>query len=209
MYSEMYEDVKKLLADNDHATKITRLPFRLRSAHIWRVFQWAKRLIDGNLFEKPIDEEAVLIAALFHDVGYALPLEDSQHAENSVIIFNQYAAEKSFDSKKQEFISYLISNHSKKALFSAEGTPMELIILMEADILDETGALSIVWDCMREGGQTEQSYIKTYRHIEAYSYKTLDENPMITDRAKEFWANKQELVREFIKQLEFDLAITR
>ena len=90
-------------------------------------------------------------------------------------------------------------------MLNIDGTPLELIILMEADILDETGALSIVWDCMMEGGQSEQSFVKTYKHIEAYSYKALENNPMQTEKAKEFWASKQDLMKEFLKQLAFDL----
>lgn len=78
---------------------------------------------------------------------------------------------------------------------------------MEADILDESGAMSIVWDCMIEGGQMEQSYIKTYKHIDAYTYKTLETNPMKTDKAKEFWVKKKELTIEFLNQLMFDLAL--
>ena len=208
MYKEIFDDVKRFLADNDgEATKIAHFPFRKRSEHTWRVFQWAKRLIDGNDSGVAIDTDSVLIAALFHDVGYALSLDGPQHADNSAVVFNEYASKKNMDSKKQDFISYLISNHSKKSLLNIEGTPLELVILMEADMLDETGALSIIWDCMMEGGQAEQSFANTYKHIEAYSYKALENNPMQTTKAKEFWANKQNLMREFLKQLSFDLAI--
>lgn len=208
MYQNMYEDVKRLLADNDGiATKIYHFPFRKRSEHIWRVFQWAKRLVDESCFNVSIDKESLLVAALFHDVGYALSLEGSQHADNSAVIFNNYVSEKKLEMKNQNFISFLISNHSKKSLMNVTDTPLELIILMEADILDETGALSIVWDCMMEGGQTEQSFIKTYNHIKDYSYKTMENNPMKTNKAKEFWADKQYLMQEFIKHLAFDLAI--
>ena len=90
MYNEIFGYVKKFLADNDgEATRIASCPFRKRSEHIWRVFQWAKRLIDGNDFDVAIDTDSVLIAALFHDVGYALSLDGSQHADNSAIIFNK------------------------------------------------------------------------------------------------------------------------
>jgi uncharacterized protein len=208
MYNEIFEYVKNVLADNDgEATKISKFPFRKRSEHIWRVFQWAKRLMDEDNSDDTVDRDSVLIAALFHDSGYALSLDGSQHAENSAVVFNQYASDKNFDDKRQNFISYLISNHSKKSLLDAEDTPLELIILMEADMLDETGALSIIWDCMTEGSQTEQNFIKTYRHIEAYSNKTLKANPMRTDRAKKFWIKKQSLMREFLEQLAFDLMI--
>lgn len=32
---------------------------------------------------------------------------------------------------------------------------------MEADLLDETGALSIVWDCMIERSKEKQTFEKT------------------------------------------------
>lgn len=78
---------------------------------------------------------------------------------------------------------------------------------MEADLLDETGALSIVWDCMIEGSQEIQTFEKTYEHIMNYSYKGINENPMVTPKAVEFWDNKKKLVKEFIEQLSFDLGI--
>lgn len=87
----------------------------------------------------------------------------------------------------------------------AEGTPLELIILMEADLLDETGPLSIVWDCMMEGAQEIQSFKKTYDHIINYSYKILNKNLMVTAKGKEYWESKQKLVHEFVMQLSYDL----
>ena len=104
-----------------------------------------------------------------------------------------------------EYIKYLILNHSKKELMQNKNTPIELIILMEADLLDETGALSIVWDCMAEGAQEIQSFEKTYKHIKDKSCKILDINPMVTKPGKEIWKKKQTLVKEFIIQLKYDL----
>lgn len=205
MFDEIYNDVKAFLSENDmEATKSKRFSFRKRSEHIWRVFIWAGRLIDGLC---DINRDAVLTAALFHDTGYALSLDGSCHAENSAKLFHKYAINKDFDPGQAEFIEYLIRNHSNKYMMYDDNTPPELILLMEADMLDETGALSIVWDSMAEGGQDDQSFIKTYNHIKNYSGKILDTNPMKTDKAKRYWENKQNLMREFIKQLAFDLEI--
>jgi len=205
MYDEIFSDVKNYLSANEgEVTKIGHFPFRKRSEHIRRVFTWANRLMDDSRI-RDINKDAVLIAALFHDIGYAMLADGMDHAENSAAIFEKYADEHGYDRDKSAFISYLIRSHSMKNLIFAESTPLELIVLMEADLLDETGALSIIWDCMVEGAQNEQSFAKTYDHITSYSGRILDENPMFTKKAKEIWTDKQRLVSEFIKQLAYDL----
>jgi uncharacterized protein len=206
MYNQIFSDVVKYLSDNDgEATKSVVAPFRKRSEHIRRVYIWASRLLE-DMDDSAVDKEAVLISALFHDVGYAVSVKGQDHAEASAAIFNEYAVQHGYSRDRTEAISFLIRNHSNKALLLEKDTPLELILLMEADLLDETGALSIVWDCMMEGAQSEQSFAKTHRHIVAYSGKILDNNPMVTDKAKALWRDKQNLTREFMRQLAYDLA---
>lgn len=208
MYEKIYADVVQLLAANDErAAQIGQLPFRKRSEHTWRVFCWAKRLLAANEGRAAIDAEALLVAALFHDAGYALSLDGKQHASNSAALFEDYAQQKGLFEGKRERIAHLIRNHSSKRLLNQPDTPLELVILMEADLLDETGALAILWDCMDEGAKAGQSFEKTYGRIAEFSGKFLHENPMQTAPGKAFWAEKQRLMREFLHQLAVDLAL--
>lgn len=206
-YMEIYNFIKIELSENDNiATKVDRYPFRKRSEHIWRVYNWAKRLIDLNEYKK-LDINSLLIAALFHDAGYAISPSSKDHAINSEIIFKRFIKEHHFPKDKEEFISYLIKNHSNKHLIENDDTPIELVLLCEADILDETGAMSILWDCMAEGGSENQSYRKTYEHIKEKTIGTMNRNPMKTKKGKQYWENKQKLVKQFINELKFDLII--
>ncbi len=201
----MLEFVKNRLELNGgEECNIDAFPFRKRSEHIWRVFLWAERLVSELKF---INEEAILVSAIFHDVGYGIGIDNDQHAENSAKICKDYLIKSGFSIEFIDFVTYLVRNHSKKELMSMKDTPIELIILMEADLLDETGALSIVWDCMMEGSGQIQSFEKACEHIKKYSAKILDTNPMITAKAKKFWEEKQKLTKEFIKHLSFDLGI--
>jgi uncharacterized protein len=84
---------------------------------------------------------------------------------------------------------------------------LELILLLEADILDETGALGILWDAMVAGSRSVQSYTEVYRQLTKHSINHLNINMMRTEKAKEIWERKQYLAKEFIKQLEDDVAI--
>ena len=208
-YVEMYTYVKgKLFANDNTASKIRIFPFRKRSEHILRVYNWALKLIDIDRY-KNMDTEALLTASIFHDVGYAISPNSKEHAENSEIIFRRYSKEKDFSKEKENFIAYLVKNHSNKNLMETNDTPVELIMLFEADILDETGAMSILWDCMAEGGKELQSYKNAYEHICTNTIKILNVNPMKTEKGKEFWSKKQNLVKAFIEELTFDLGIEK
>ncbi len=205
MYDTMLSYVKNYLKNNNgEESSIGSFPFRKRSDHIERVYMWADRLIESELH---IDKDAILTSAIFHDVGYALSSDNSNHALHSAVICEKYLNENGYDKEFINFVTYLVRNHSNKKLMTIKDTPLELIILMEADILDETGAMSVVWDCMMEGSQEIQTFHKTFNHILNYSYKYLNANPMVTDKAKNYWREKQNLMKEFIKQLSFDLGI--
>lgn len=203
-HKDMFDFVEKQLEmSHSPETKIARFPFRNRYDHIRRVYMWANKLIDKNC---DINREALLTAAIFHDVGYALS-NDLDHSENSAVICGKYLDDNGFDGVFTAFVVYLVQNHSKKSLLKIGMIPRELIVLMEADLLDETGALSIVWDCMMEGAQKIQTFEKTYEHISLFSGNILLENPMITEEGKKYWSNKQKLVKEFIQQLALDLML--
>jgi len=204
LYRQMFQYVKELLESNHgEETNIRKYPFRKRSEHIKRVFSWAEVLV----YDEPdINGEAVLTAAIFHDAGYTAPCYDINHAENSVVICEKYLKEHGFEPGFTDFVVYLVKNHSNKELMREKDTPKELILLMEADLLDETGALSIVWDCMSEGNEGTQSYEKTYNRIIDYTYRTMKSNPMVTPKARAIWERKQELVEDFLRHLKYDLA---
>lgn len=205
MYAKMLQYVKEYLENSGgEITKFRQVSFRKRSEHCRRVYMWAQRLVCGI---DNINKEVVLTAAVFHDVGYGDSLDRSNHAENSAVICEKYLKENEYNDEFISHVVYLVRNHSRKELMAMGDTPLELILLMEADLLDETGALSVVWDCMMEGSQEVQSFEKSYEHIIQYSVKTIQKNPMVTVKAKNFWENKQKLMKEFVEQLSFDLGI--
>lgn len=204
MYHEMLDYVKKNLQNNDiEATKIRPLQFRKRSEHTFRVYNWANRLLVNT--SDYINKEIVLIAAIFHDVGYAKSNDKKIHAQFGSDICNEYLQNKNFDKDLIASVVDIIKNHSNKNLLYESTTSKELIILMEADMLDETGALSILWDCMSEGSENIQSYEKTYEHIKNYSVEMLSKNPMVTPNGIRFWEEKQSLLKLFLESLKKDI----
>jgi len=210
-YDEMYTYVKARMADNDiEATSITRFPFRRRSEHTWRVYKWAECLLSQPGLPAAPERDALLTAALFHDVGYAIMEKMSahnEHARYSAQIFDQYVVDKKFIAEQHPLISFLIRHHSQKVRMRQLETPIELVLLMEADLMDETGAMSMVWDCLNVGSREDPSYRKAYEHLREYSGAFLKKNPMVTPLAREIWTRKQDLIRLFIDALAGDLWI--
>ena len=180
--------------------------FRKRDTHMQRVLKWASKIVN-ELEESEklkIDTTSLYLACLFHDIGYGFETYKNSHPLQSGKIWKDYAKDK-YDSNTIEYVYFLITRHSNKELFEDNSTPIELVILMEADWLDEEGAMSICWDLMVEGQNNPQSYEEALKRIKKYSAHILLDCPMVTNPAKCFWKHKQKVVKNFIDELESDL----
>jgi len=177
-------------------------PFRDRFEHTQRVFRWASQLLDS---QPDIKRDPVLLAAVFHDCG--APFGEEDHAEKSAAIFADYARKAGLNEKLTKRAFYLISNHSKKELLLRPSTPTDLVILMEADALDETGALAIMWDCMAAGSRGLGGYREALEQIEKYTVPLMNVNTMATPAARKIWEEKRQLMLSFLRHLKKDLEV--
>ena len=197
----MIDFVKKTLEDNDAIIdKRHNFVFRNRFEHSVRVFKWVKRLsVDFD----DLDYDVALTAALFHDVGYANG--QMNHHILSKEIFISYAKENKFSDEFINKVSYIIENHSDKSLLKTTKNK-ELILVLEADLLDEEGSMGIVWDLLA-AGKTANSYVAAIDAIKRHSIHILSQDYMITPTAIKIWDEKKNLVKDFISQLYEDLFI--
>ena len=149
--------------------------------------------------------DALYTAAVFHDIGY-MNRDNDRHAVRSGKAFHEYAVCCCMEEAFREKVERLIYAHSNKALLKKKDTSLELILLMEADLLDEEGAMGIVWDCMAMGNIHASSYGAAYYHIMENSNKE-EPNPMVTEKARKFWEEKKRVAAEFADTLAEDLMI--
>lgn len=200
-YDKMLKYVKEKLEEhNAIKSKKPLHHFRSRYTHTERVYKWCKRII----VDKPnCNEEILYTAAIFHDIGYCLGQDG--HAHNSVGFFVEYAKENNFDSEFIDKVSYIIYNHSDKKLLNDPNSSDELVLLLEADLLDEEGALGVVWDIMAEGNRDTSTYYTALNEVWNHSAHIFNQDYMVTPTAKEYWLRKQQFVRSFILELENDL----
>ena len=148
-----------------------------------------------------VDEKILELGIIFHDVGYEKN-DKVGHTQRGVDIFTEFAKTHSFSEEVIKSVAQMILLHGNKKSLNAD-MPMELILLMESDLMDEEGAMLIAWDCMVAGHRNAKSFEDAYRQIQRF-YTSVD-NPMITPHAKAFWEEKQKLRNEFIRQFRRDL----
>lgn len=176
--------------------------FREKYAHTQRVVLWARRLLKTEL----ADGDVLLMAATFHDVGYAVSPEN--HPARGAEICERYLRENGCSADFVARVADCVRRHADKSQLRAPGAPRELVLLIEADCLDETGAMSVLRDALSEG--TGGGYRQTYeRLLQRSIFKKPGEFPCATETARKIWTEKQRLYLEFVKSLAEDLGEAR
>jgi len=200
----MVEYVRRYIDERDPiGTKLKRrFPFRLLAEHGRRCAVWAERICaaEGG------DAEIAGIAALFHDIGKCVDSTQEGHAAEGARICAEYLAGIGFDREKSARIVEIVRNH-----IHHENPPtLEARIESDADLLDEVGALTVLWDAMATGAEDEQSYEIAYERIRKVYEKlsSPDLTAYHTATAKRFIAERVAFLGEFVKNLEWELGIT-
>lgn len=204
-YEELFAYVKNQLSvyDSHGGTAKNRIKYN-RFDHTVRVYNWAMILAED--YKDTIDMETLQIATIFHDIGYALNKEDmGNHAADGAVLCGEYLESIGYPQEKAAFICELIARHSDKECMHSEDTPMELVLLMEADLLDDTGAHGIIMDAWIRATRENVSFETILEHIKKFTLKQMQENPMRTGKAYEIWEDKKELTNRFVESLTLDL----
>lgn len=193
-YAEIIEYVKQMTAENGRPSKY---PFRSRYEHTLRVYRWAIKLqskLGGDL-------DIIVLAALLHDIGWD---DNRPHGEVGAELAVEYLDGLGVDPEIIKRVGEIIMIHTDKDT-EAE-LSLECKIVMDADLLDEVGAIGILWDAMATACEDEASYKKAYYRLKNY-YRI--NKPKIrrckTDAARAEYAKRMQLIENYIFQLEKEL----
>lgn len=207
-YGEMISFVRSILENtNTESGEAKKEIFYSRFEHTLRVLGWMLRLYEMSSIKDRIRYEDVIIATIFHDVGRpSADINNTSHAEAGVPITREYLTGCGFDKERTEFICELVRRHSDKHLMGKEEVDPNLMMLMEADLLDDMGALGVVMDCIITKGRNENAtFTDCYDHIMRFTDRIQHDNPMYTPEGRRLWDDKTELVEDFVRALERDL----
>lgn len=177
-----------------------RHPFRNRFEHTKRVMKWAERLqsVEGGNYE------VIMIASILHDIGWD---HYRNHAEVSRDIALEYLKGNDFDDSLMEKVLEAVENHNNRM----EDTHLniESYIVMDADLLDEVGAMSILWDSMAEGKLEEATYESAYYRIRKFTEKLIEDQALLkTKTGRTLYDEKLRFIEQYLETLKFELNLS-
>lgn len=193
-YANVIEFVRQQITDNGRPPNY---PFRDRFEHTMRVYRWAIKLqakVGGNL-------DIIALAALLHDVGWE---EGREHGEVGAEIAVEYLDSIGIDPEIISRVGEIIRIHDDKD--TEQELSVECAVVMDADLLDEVGAISVLWDSMATACEDGANYKKSYYRIKDF-YR--GNRPKIrrckTDAGRMEFNRRMKMLDEFLAQLEREL----
>ena len=211
-YREMLSFVEHTLeekqTEGEREIGVHKLEFGYtRYEHTKRVLGWAKRLYDATADKTGLRYEDLMIAAIFHDVGRAVSIQTGEdHAKAGVPITREWLLANGYDPERAEYIAGLVGSHSEKWRMQDPATDRNLLMLMEADLLDDMGLLGIVMDTMIvRARKTDATFYDCYNHYETYTHPMQHDCPVVTPEAKAFWDAKTESTDRFVEEYRKDI----
>lgn len=203
---DMFAYVKGMLEQYDTAGNPRKIKIGYsRFEHTMRVYKWMERLYEAYPNKADVNLEALSIATIFHDIGYCDGEGRACHAKSSGRMCREYLQDRKYPSEKADFICDIVSRHSDKETMYDE-IPEELLLLMEADLLDDTGAQGLVMDVWLEAACEENvTFESILAHMERYTLKVMQESPMRTEEGRRIWNEKKALTEAFVEAYREDL----
>ncbi len=209
MYKDMLEFVENELQYSfEQISAKVKINYS-RFEHTKRVLGWTKRLYDLASDKSKLSYEDLITAAIFHDVGRSKEKEfNLPHAKAGVPATRKYLTEHGFDEERTEYICFLVGSHSDKYKMSDPNIDRNLLLLMEADSLDDMGATGIIMDTMiAENRNPQADFCDCLDHIKRFTLRQQADNPMVTPEARKLWDEKTVLVENFVKALSEDIEL--
>ncbi len=201
-YQQMVEFVKSYLESQDPlGTELrTRFSFRRRFEHCLRCSIWARRIA----LSENANVEIAKISALFHDIGKSEGKKEKSHEEVGAQICGDYLTSIAYDKKKSAKIVQIVRSHSSHA--NESHASLAAKVVSDADLLDETGAIAVLWDAMACAGEDAPSYEKACDRIKINYAKLKGTLPdrLHTPTARKILKGRFLFIDTFLKNLEYE-----
>jgi uncharacterized protein len=176
-------------------------PFRDRFEHTVRVLKWAKRIheVEGG------DIEIVILAVLFHDTGWD---EQEDHALIGAELARKYLVSQDVKLEIVNRVMSAVETHNKRQNPQAN-LPIENLIVMDADRLDELGVTTLVWDSMTTAIQENPSFKKALERSQMFFADAKEGINLIqTETGRKFYNERVEIWEKCLAHLRYELGVS-
>jgi 8-oxo-dGTP pyrophosphatase MutT (NUDIX family) len=210
MLAYVQEVLEEQQTEGESGIGVHKLEFGYsRFEHTKRVLGWSKRLYDATPDKTGLRYEDLMIATIFHDVGRAVSIRTGEpHAKAGVPITREYLLKHGYPEDRVEYICGLVGAHSDKWRMTEPDLDRTLLMLMEADYLDDMGALGIVMDTLIVRARKENAtFFDCYNHYSRYTVPMQKDSPMVTPEGKAFWDEKTEIAERFAGAVLRDISL--
>jgi len=210
MLSFVEHTLEEIRTEGENGIGIHKLEFGYtRYEHTKRVLGWAKRLYDATPDKTGLRYEDLMIATIFHDVGRAVSEQSGEdHAKAGMPITREWLLSNGYDPARAVYIAGLVGSHSEKWRMHDPAIDRNLLMLMEADLLDDMGLLGIVMDTLIvRARKADATFYDCYNHYECYTHPMQHDCPVVTPEAKALWDIKTESTDRFMEQYRKDILL--
>ena len=210
MLSYVKHTLEEVRTEGENEIGMHKLEFGYtRYEHTKRVLGWAKRLYDLTPDKTGLRYEDLMIATIFHDIGRAVSEKTgTDHAKAGVPLTRDWLLSNGYDPARAEYIAGLVGAHSEKERMQDPATDRNLLMLMEADLLDDMGLLGIVMDTMIvRARKADATFYDCYNHYERYTHPMQHDCPVVTPEARALWEEKTKDTDRFMEQYRKDILL--
>ena len=208
-HAQMLQDIRSMVDRSGVQDFLDPYPFRDRPSHMYRCYCWAKRILPCR---PEADAELTLVSTLFHDIGVIATTREKPKADHDLLggpIARDYLLQNGYAPAFADRVAALVEHIRLHEDDELDGRVRVLHPLARLVLHDERGALGILWDAMAEGAKPLQTYEGTLERLKMRKlYRRPERNPLVTERGRAFWAEKQRLHMDFVLALERDLGLT-
>ena len=192
-----YTEVEKLIQEQSRFSE----PFRDRYEHTTRVLNWANRIqeIEGG------QKDIITLAVLFHDTGWS---ETVDHALVGAKLAEKYLVEKEVDPVVVDRITSAVRTHNKRQE-TPKDLPIENLIVMDADLLDEVGVTTLVWDAMATAAENKPSYTKAMERNQIYFERAQEKAAYLkTEAGMRFYNDRIKMWGKCLNHFRYELGLS-
>lgn len=165
--------------------------------HDMRVAKYAAEICQTENFDSE-SRNLVLIAAIFHDIGYCKNWKE--HAELGAEIVKELLP----PGKRTDKIIELIVEHNKKEIMN--DIDKQHSVLKDADLLDGKGAMSVLRFAREFDYDKPDYYIRLRKKLFNRDLKYCREQKKLlrTEKGREICQQKINFIEQFVQQLKYE-----